>query len=190
MSVTKETKETIVTTIDEDFKKMNSISWIDRQKAMKEEAFKNTETILYCYQTLKEHVEDEKEYIEMVFNRKGASVITYSKNKTEPTDEEIILRDRRESYERSLNDVRRIEKALEKIKHRKGYEVVELRYLSRKKKTEGNKVTEEVYTYEEITELLAGKEGYNDKLNEKTVRKYKNVLVREIAVLLFGSDAI
>ena len=67
---------------------------------------------------------------------------------------------------------------------------MELRYLSRKKKTEGNKVTEEVYTYEEITELLAGKGGYNDKLNEKTVRKYKNVLVREIAVLLFGSDAI
>ena len=41
MSVTKETKETIVATIDEVFKKMNRISWIDRQKAMQEEAFKN-----------------------------------------------------------------------------------------------------------------------------------------------------
>lgn len=37
MSVTKETKETIITTIDEVFKKMNSISWVDRQRAMKEE---------------------------------------------------------------------------------------------------------------------------------------------------------
>ena len=45
MSVTKETKETILTTIDEVFKKMNSISWLDRQKAMKDEAFKNTEKI-------------------------------------------------------------------------------------------------------------------------------------------------
>ena len=60
MSVTKETRETILVTIDEVFKKMNSISWLDRQKAMKDEAFKNTEKILYCYQTLKEHVVDEQ----------------------------------------------------------------------------------------------------------------------------------
>ena len=53
MSVNKETKETIITTIDEVFKKMNSISWVDRQRVMKEEAFKNTEKILYCYKTLK-----------------------------------------------------------------------------------------------------------------------------------------
>ena len=48
MSVTKETRETILVTIDEVFKKMNSISWLDRQKAMKDEAFKNTEKILFC----------------------------------------------------------------------------------------------------------------------------------------------
>ena len=35
MAVSKEVKETIVTTIDEVFRKMNSISWLERQKAMK-----------------------------------------------------------------------------------------------------------------------------------------------------------
>ena len=190
MSVTKETKETIITTIDEVFKKMNSISWVDRQKAMKEEAFKNTEKILYCYQTLKEHIADEKEYLEMALHGKSASFITYSKNKVAPTDEETILRDRKASYERSLNDVERIEKALKKIKDRKGYEVIELRYLSRKQHKEGGKLIEDTYTYEEITEMLAGKNGYNDNLNEKTVRNYKNALIKEMAVLLFGSDAI
>ena len=40
MAVTKEIKETIAVTIDEVFKKMNSISWLERQKAMKDEAFK------------------------------------------------------------------------------------------------------------------------------------------------------
>ena len=45
MAVSKEVKETIVTTIDEVFRKMNSISWLERQKAMKDEAFKNTEKI-------------------------------------------------------------------------------------------------------------------------------------------------
>ncbi|MCI8483491.1 MAG: hypothetical protein HFH41_04025 [Lachnospiraceae bacterium] len=190
MGVTKETKETIITTIDEVFKKMNSISWVDRQKVMKEEAFKNTEKILYCYQTLKEHVEDEKEYLDMAFHGKSASFITYSKNKAAPTDEETILRDRKASYERSLNDVERIEKALHKIQDRKGYEVIELRYLSRKESEEGNKIKEELYTYEEIADILAKQEGYNDNLNEKTVRTYKNTLVKEMAVLLFGSDAI
>lgn len=48
MAVAKEIKETIAVTIDEVFKKMNSISWLERQKAMKDEAFKNTEKILYC----------------------------------------------------------------------------------------------------------------------------------------------
>ena len=36
--ISKETKETILATIDEVFQKMNSISWIDRQKAMSKEA--------------------------------------------------------------------------------------------------------------------------------------------------------
>lgn len=190
MSVSKETRDTILTTIDEVFKKMNSISWIDRQKAMKEEAFKNTEKILYCYQTLKEHVADENEYLAMVQHKKSASFVTYSKNKTVTVDEQTILQDRKASYERSVNDVKRIEKALDRIKGRKGYEVIELRYLSRKKHKEGGRISEETYTYEEITDLLAGKEGYNENLNEKTVRNYKNTLVKEIAVLLFGSDAI
>ncbi len=190
MSVTNETKETIITTIDEVFKKMNSISWVDRQKVMQQEAFKNTEKILYCYRTLKEHIADEKEYLEMVLRGKSASFVTYSKNKVAPTDEETILRDRKSSYERSLNDVKRIEKALKKIEGRKGYEVIELRYLSRKQRKEGGKLIEDTYTYEEITEMLAGENGYNDNLNERTVRNYKNTLVKEMAVLLFGSDAI
>lgn len=190
MSVAKETKEMIVITIDEVFKKMNSISWLDRQKAMQEEAFKNTEKILYCYQVLKEHIADEKEYLEMALHGKSASFIRYSKNKVVPADEESILRDRKASYERSLNDAKRIEKALKKIKNKKGYEVIELRYLSRKRREEGGRITEDTYTYEEIAEILAGENGYNDNLNEKTVRNYKNALIREMAVLLFGSDAI
>lgn len=190
MAVTKETKETILVTIDEVFKKMNSISWLDRQKAMKDEAFKNTEKILYCYNTLKEHVADEQEYLDIAFHGKSKSITSYTKNGSAPKDEDMILADRQASYERSRNDVERIEKALGKIKDKKGYEVIELRYLTKKQGKEGSKVTEETYTYEEITEMLAGKNGYNENLNEKTVRNYKNTLVREMAVLLFGSDAI
>lgn len=182
MAVAQEIKETITVTIDEVFKKMNSISWLERQKVMKDEAFKNTEKILYCFNMLKEHVGDEKEYIAMMGKRKSSSVVRYSKNKAEKPEEDQLLQDRIASYNRSKSDVDRIEKALAKIKVKKGYEVIEFRYLKRKEK-------DEVYTFEEIADILAGN-GYSENLNEKTVRNYKNALVRDMAILLFGSDAI
>ena len=61
MAVAKEIKETIAVTIDEVFKKMNSISWLERQKAMKDEAFKNTEKILYCFNILKNTSQTKKD---------------------------------------------------------------------------------------------------------------------------------
>ena len=84
----------------------------------------------------------------------------------------------------------RIEKALKKIEGKKGYEVVQMRYLQRKKIIENGKQTEEVYTFEEIADILSRQQGYNDNLNEKTVRNYKNALVRDMAIFLFGSDAV
>ena len=190
MAVTKEIKETITVTIDEVFKKMNSISWLERQKAMEEEAFKNTEKILYCFNILKEHVADEKEYIEMMQKQTSCSIVRYSKSKTEKPDEDILLENRIASYNRSKRDVERIEKALEKIKKKKGYEVIETRYLKRNKKIDNGKIVEEVYTFEEIADMLAGQQGYSENLNENTLSNYKNVLIRDMAIFLFGSDAV
>ncbi len=190
MAVSKEVKETIAITIDEVFKKMNGISWLERQKAMKEEAFKNTEKILYCFNVLEEHVADEAEYLGMIEKKKSGSVVKYSKTKAEKPDTDQLLEDRIASYQRSKSDVERIEKALKKIEGKKGYEVIHMRYLQRKKITEHGKQIEEVYTFEEIADILSGQQGYSDSLNEKTVRNYKNALVRDIAIFLFGSDAV
>ena len=190
MAVSKEVKETIAITIDEVFKKMNSISWLERQKAMKDEAFKNTEKILYCFSILKEHVADEEAYLGMIGKKKSGSVVRYSKNKVEKTDEDRLMEDRLASYRRSKNDVERIEKALKKIEGKKGYEVIQLRYLDRKEVIENGKRTEETYTFEEIADILSGQQGYNSNLNEKTVRNYKNALIRDMAIFLFGSDAV
>lgn len=115
MAVSKEVKETIAITIDEVFKKMNSISWLERQKAMKDEALKNTEKILYCFSILREHVADEEAYLGMINRKKSGSVVRYSKNRVPKPDEDQLLEDRIASYRRSKNDVERIEKALKKI---------------------------------------------------------------------------
>ena len=190
MAVSEEVRETIAAAIDEAFKRMNGVSWLERQKAMKEDTFKNTEKILYCYNILKEHVADEEAYLAMIGKRRSGSVVRHSRNRPERPDSGQLLEDRIASYQRSRNDVERIGKALKKIEGRKGYEVIQMRYLQRKKVTEDWKQTEEVYTFEEIADILSGQQGYSDSLNEKTVRNYKNALVYEMSVLLFGSDAI
>ncbi len=61
-----------------------------------------------------------------------------------------------------------------------------MRHLQRKKTVENGKQVEEVYTFEEIADILGGRQGYNENLNEKTVRNYKNALVRDM--LYFFSD--
>ena len=190
MSISQDIKETIAATVEEAFNKIDSASWIVRQKMISDEAFRDTEKILYSYQTLKEYISDEKEYMEVAFHKSSNSFVRYSKNDHGATDEDMIMESRLASYERSKHDLERVEKALNKIKDWKGYEVIELRYFQRKKHIEGKKIVEELYSFEEIAEILAMRDNYNSTLSERTVRRYKNKLVREVAILLFGSDAI
>ena len=120
----------------------------------------------------------------MILQRKRAkSIVLYSTAKSPEPDVDQIIEDRKAAYRRSKSDAERIEKALKSVRAKKGYPVIEYRYLKRK---DGG----DVYTYEEIAELLAGTDNYSENLNEKTVRNYKNSLVRDISVFLFGSDAI
>lgn len=172
--VDKQTQKLIESTVDATVSKLNSITTIDRMKAMKEETFKNTEKLLYNYKALKEHVEDEKGYFDMMHHGKSKSIVRYSSSGGTFNEDEM-LRSRSESFERSRCDLKRVEKALSKIKNKKEYKVIELRYFT--KKDDG-----ETYTYEEISEFL-GKD-------EKTIRTWKNKLVNYLAVCIFGSDAI
>lgn len=189
MTKSKELREMIEITIEETLKKADSII-LEQQRAAREETFKNTEKLLYCYNALKEHVADEKEYLDMINKRRSGSIIRHSKNRAEAPDEERLLENRTASYNRSRNDVERIEKALNRIKDKQGYEVIRMRYLQRKRNIEDGKETEEVYTFEEIADILRGQQGFSKNLNEKTVRSYRTALIHEMAVFLFGSAAI
>jgi hypothetical protein len=151
-------------------------------KALKDETFKNTEKLLYNYKPLKEHVADEEGYFGMLGKRTSGSIVRYSKSKASFNDDEMI-RLRAESLQRSKNDLDRLEKALRKINKRKEYRVIELRYFT--KRDNGD-----TYTFEEIAEQLSQSGNYNETLSEKTVRRWRSSMVNEIAVFIFGSDAI
>ncbi|MDD3173596.1 MAG: hypothetical protein PHF63_08050 [Herbinix sp.] len=161
-------------TINATIHKINNITMIDRVKILKEDTFKNTEKLLYNYNTLKEHVTDEVGYYGMMDKRASGSIIRYSKSKAITNDDEM-QRCREESYIRSKNDLTRLDKAMNKVKSKKEFKVIELRYLM--KNDNG-----ETYTFEEIAEIL--------EKDEKTVRMWKNKIIKEISIYLFGSDAI
>jgi hypothetical protein len=167
-------KKLIEDTVDLTFQKMNSLTIIDRMKVLRDETFKNTEKLLYNYYTLKEHVSDEEGYFEMLGKRTSGSIVRYSKSKASFNDDEMV-RIRAESLQRSKSDLDRLEKVLRKVNKRKEYKVIELRYFS--KKDNGD-----TYTFEEIAEML--------EKDEKTVRIWKKKIVNEIAIYIFGSDAI
>lgn len=154
----------------------------EQSKNYKTEAFRNTEKLLTYYQELKEHLENEEEYIEMLNRQSAKSIVRYSKNQ-EGRNEDLRLMERKESYERSCADVKRIENALRVLKDRKGYEVIEKRFFEKKKNGERR-------TYEEIAEELAGNGRYSENLNEKTVRSYKNKMITDMSIILFGTDAL
>lgn len=182
-AVTKEIKKVIEETVDTAMTKISTVTWIERQKAISLETFKNTERLLYNYNALKDHVENEEEYMGMTNKGKSKSIVIYSTSHGKERDELEITQERKESYLRSKSDIQRIERALNKIKNKKGYEVVKMKYLQ--KKEDGTS-----FTFEEIAEELAGKYEYGEKLAERTVRTYRSNLVKEVAIQLFGTDAV
>lgn len=172
-------KAVINLSIKENMEEVSKVSFIERQKNIRSEMFRNTERLLYSFSALEIHLKNEKEYLEMAFKNSSGSIIKYSKNKVEKPEDDQLLADRKKSYERSLHDYNRLKEALDLVSHRKGFGVIQLKYLSG-----------ENYTHEEIAEKLAGTEGFSENLSEKTVGRYKNILVNEIALYLFGTDAL
>ena len=131
--ITETANKTATATVDEAIKKMSSFSWIERIKAISKDYFTSTEKLLYAYPALQSHLEHEDEYFDMAFHGSSGSIVKFSKFKVSKPEEEQILKDRKESYNRSKSDLEKIEEALDSIKNEKGYEIISLRYFVNKK---------------------------------------------------------
>ena len=171
----------VVDVLNEQNEQLSKISFIERQKQVQSNTYKSTERLLYNFNALKEHLENETEYLDMAYHKTSGSVVKFQKNKVDKPTDDQLLQDRIDSYRRSLHDFERVKKAIDAVSDHKGFEIIRLKYL-----TPGN----ETATFESIAEQLAGTNGFSKKLNEKTVRRYRSLLINEIATLIFGSDAI
>lgn len=173
--------QTMEEALREQHDKFCEVSFIERQKIIKSNAFRNTERLLYSLDALEKHLESESEYLAMAFHESSGSVVKYQKNKPEKPTDDQLLQDRQKSYKRSLQDLKKIKKAIAAVSDHKGFSIIRQKYL-----TPGHPKI----TYEQLAEELAGQDGFSEHLNEKTVRRYHNLLINEIATILFGSDAI
>lgn len=167
--------------LNEQNEQLSKVSFIERQKLVQSNTYKSTEKLLYNFNALKEHLENETEYLDMAYHKTAGSVVKFQKNKVDKPTDDQLLQDRIDSYRRSLHDFERVKKAIDAVSDEKGFEIIRLKYL-----TPGN----EAETFEGIAEQLAGTHGFSEKLNEKTVRRYRSLLINKIATLIFGSDAI
>lgn len=156
-----------------------NVGYIERQRAVKKDVLAKTEKLLYGYRAQEQHLASKKEYLDMAFKQSSGSVVRYQKNGSGKPNEDQMLDDRKKSYEWSLHVFGEVKAALDAVSSKKGFEIIKMKYLSSKD-----------YSFEEIAEGLAGTNGFSDRLSEKTVRVYKSKLLGEIAMILFGADAI
>ena len=173
--------KSVVDILNEQNEQLSKVSFIERQQLVQSNTYKSTERLLYNFNALKEHLENETEYLDMAYHKTAGSIVKFQKNKVDKPTDDQLLQDRIDSYRRSLHDFERVKKAIDAVSDEKGFEIIRLKYL-----TPGN----EAETFEGIAEQLAGTHGFSEKLNEKTVRRYRSLLINKIATLIFGSDAI
>lgn len=55
----------VVDILNEQNEQLSKISFIERQKQVQSNTYKSTERLLYNFNTLKEHLENETEYLDM-----------------------------------------------------------------------------------------------------------------------------
>lgn len=136
--------------------------------------FRDTETLLYSYPSLKIKIAQDEEDLshgQLQVRAKSKDIVRYGGN-TDPfreVDKDEILQSRIASMERTKNEVRRIDAALEAIKDHKYYDIIPFRYWD-----------------------LLDPEGIAEKLccDERTYRRQKNRLVNQLKIILFGADAL
>lgn len=142
--------------------------------------FRKVEIILYNYNNLKEAVKEKDEAIKEIkqygIPSKSKSVTCFSATASNNTQADRYL-DLIEKYEfekkETLRELKRIDKALSKVKKDKYYIILDIFYINKNKLVEEGKN----YTYESLAEEM--------NVDRKTITRNKYRLVNKLATILF-----
>lgn len=146
--------------------------------------FKIMEKLLYSYPTLKRIVSDKAAYTSVEIQERSKSLVRFSPNTQWKSRDDIIdemERDKEAEYDKTLKDFRRIERVIQQFKDRKEFVVVRLYYFKENADGTERAPTDPEMTWEEVS--------YQLEKEAKTLRRWRSVLVNEMALCLFGIDA-
>lgn len=153
-----------------------TVNALRNTKDAKNDCFKKTEEQLYAYMSLKDNVEKYQQNIEDIkaegVGRSSKDIVFYSTGGSRLTDDEIIagriLAEQRKIY-RDQRAIDEISDGLKSIESDTYSAIIKYKYFQRK-------------SDDEIGELVG--------CDARTVRRNKNRLVKNIAIKLYGADAL
>lgn len=172
ININKMINKAVKLAIEEGYKKANN------EAKSKINYYLKTEQLLYRYPVLKKQVIAIEQYINDLirdgYQKKSKDIVKIPQNvNTEKYELEELhnerIKERQLSLERTKMDIKWIESALEQVKYKEEYKLIELRYF------------EQLEVQEIIKQLNIG---------ESTFRRKRNAIINELSILLFGIDAV
>ena len=146
--------------------------------------FKIMEKLLYSYPTLKRIVSDKAAYTSVELRERSKSLVQFRPNTQWKSRDDIIdelERDKEAEYDKTLKDFRKIERVIQQFKDRKEFVVVRLYYFKENADGTQKAESEQETTWEEVSFTL--------EKEVKTLRRWRNNIVNDMALCLFGIDA-
>lgn len=149
--------------------------------------FASTELLLKNYKALKALVENEEEYLKIELREHSKDIGNGMPRGGGIKDRDAVLEEieqkKRLDYARTKARFREIERVVELFRHRRQFVVIQMYYFG---ETPEGKEAEQAYTWETIAQELAERDILR---GEKTARRWKNEIIKDMAVCLFGTRA-
>ena len=146
--------------------------------------FKIMEKLLFSYPVLKRLVSDKEAYTAVELRERSKSLVRFSPNTQWKSHDDVIEeieRDKEAEYDKTQKDFRRIERVIQQFKDRKEFDVVRLYYFNQNLDGSPKPPDAPSATWEDVSIEL--------EKETKTVRRWRNNIVNDMAICLFGIDA-
>lgn len=145
--------------------------------------YRATESILENYMTLKRVVADFDQYAADLSSQRSKSITSgstqggYRKSQDEMDEERLT--ERLKSFDKTANQLFLVDKVLDQFRTKKQFAIIERYYFNLDE--DGNERGEERKSMAEIAQELG--------INEKTARRWRSRMVKDIAIVMFGASA-
>lgn len=146
--------------------------------------FRIMEKLLYSYPALKRIVSDKAGYTKVELRERSKTLVNFKPSGQWKSREDVIEeleRDKEAEFDTTAKDFKRLDRVIQQFKDRKEFPVIRLYYLNENADGSPRPPDAPEMTWEELSaELDRG---------IKTVSRWRNDIVNDMAICLFGIDA-